>query len=423
MPFPLLPVCAARRIARRAARIALPLVLAGTALPVGAGDDRLLRQAREQRQTFLEELAALVAIDSGSEHGAGLARLAGRLAGRLRALGAEVELVSAKPAAGSTVVGRLRGAGQGRILMMIHMDTVYPEGEAQRRPFRTDGARAYGPGVADAKGGIVMILQALEIARRRGFDDYERITVVFNADEEISSVGSRDLIRRLASEHDVVLSYEPPPRPGTVITSTNGIAYLDLEVKGRSAHAGAAPETGRNAAVELAAQILRLQDLGDASRGTTVNWTVLEAGDRKNRIPDRARATADMRMKDLAEVERVRRDVRERIRRRHVPDTEVGFTLTPQRPPLPPNRATASLASLAARIHGEIGRTLEPIAMGFGTDAGFAHVPGGEGPAVLEGLGVVGGRLHSPDEWADLESIPARLYLSVRLLEELAARR
>jgi glutamate carboxypeptidase len=129
-----------------------------------------------------------------------------------------------------------------------------------------------------------------------------------------------------------------------------------------------------------------------------------------------------MRLKDPAEIDRVRRDALTRIRRRLVPGTTVNLTLTPQRPPLPPNRATASLVALATRIHGEIDRSLEPIAMGFGTDAGFAHDPAGEGPAVLEGLGVVGGRLHSPDEWADLESIPARLYLTVRLLEELARR-
>ncbi len=396
--------------------------LAAPARPSAAAtaDNALFEQARRQRQAFLEELEALVSIDSGSRNREGLGRLAAHLANRLEQLGAEVERLPATPSVGTTVVGRLRGEGQARILMMIHMDTVFPEGEAARRPFRVDAERAYGPGVADAKGGVAMILQALEIARQRGFRDYGQITVMFNPDEEISSVGSREVIRRLAAENDVVLSYEPPPRRGAVIGSTKGIAYLELEVKGKSSHAGAAPEQGRNAAVELAHQMLQLDDLGDPARGTTVNWTVLQAGDAKNRIPDRARATADMRMTQPGEVERVRQEAQRRIGRSFVAGTSTSLELNRQRPPLPPNPATARLAALAAGIYGEIGRELEPIAMGFGTDAGFAYVPGGEGPAVLEGLGVVGDRLHSPDEWTDLETIPARLYLTVRLLEEVA---
>ncbi len=414
------PVLAGAAFLTPIAPFAPALAAPATPSAVVIANNGLLERARQQRQAFLEELEALVSIDSGSRNREGLARLADHLAGRLEQLGARVERLPATPSVGTTVVGRLRGEGQVRILMMIHMDTVFPEGEAARRPFRVDAERAYGPGVADAKGGVAMILQALEIARQRGFRDYGRITVMFNPDEEISSVGSRDLIRRLASEHDVVLSYEPPPRRGAVIGSTKGIAYLELEVKGRSSHAGAAPEQGRNAAVELPHQMLPLEDLGDPARGTTVNWTVLQAGDAKNRIPDRARATADMRMTRPGEVERVRREAQRRIGRTFVEGTTTSLALNPQRPPLPPNAATTQLAALAAAIYGEIGRELEPIAMGFGTDAGFAYDPEGEGPAVLEGLGVVGDRLHSPDEWMDLETIPARLYLTLRLLEEVA---
>jgi glutamate carboxypeptidase len=399
------------------------LLLLACGLPAMAVDEALLLLARQRRADFLEDLAAAVAIDSGSEHRPGLTRMADWLAGQLRGLGAEVETLPATPSAGTNVVGRLQGSGRGRVLMMIHMDTVYPPGEAARRPFRLDGERAYGPGVADAKGGIVMILQALGIARERGWRDFERITVLFNADEEISSVGSRALIRRLAGEHDVVLSFEPPDHADEVITSTKGIAYLELTVTGKASHAGAAPEDGRNAAVELAAQVLQMRGLGRPELGTTVNWTVLDAGDRKNMIPDLARATADMRLTDPAELARVRRQAAELVKRRFVAGTTAEIALQEQRPPLPPNPATRALAATATDIYAEIGRSLRTIAMGFGTDAGFAHDPAGDGPAVLEGLGIAGGRLHSPDEWADVASIPARLYLTVRLLEEAGGTR
>ena len=123
---------------------------------------------------------------------------------------------------------------------------------------------------AGAKGGAAIILHALDIARQRGFKDYKTLTILFNPDEEKSSLGSRDIIRTLSAQQDYVLSYEPPDAE-RVIVGTNGIAYVHLSVKGRASHAGAAPEKGRNAAIELSGQIMRLKDLGDAAKGTTVN--------------------------------------------------------------------------------------------------------------------------------------------------------
>jgi glutamate carboxypeptidase len=302
---------------------------------------------------------------------------------------------------------------------MVHFDTVFPKGEASKRPFKIVGNKAFGPGVADAKGGVAMILQALRLARQRGFDNYKTLTVVFNSDEETGSAGSHEMMGTWAAQHDYVLSYEPPDQE-RVIVATNGVAYVQLRVAGRASHAGAAPEKGRNAALELAGQIVRLKDLGDPARGTTVNWTRLQSGDRLNIIPDSAQATADMRMSDMGEIARVQRDASEIVRKRLVPDTDVTVNVELRRPPFSRNAPSERLAAWADRIYHELGKSIEPVAMRYGTDAGFVYRAGNSAPAVLEGLGVVGDGLHTADEWADLDSVPPRLYLTVRMLELLS---
>jgi glutamate carboxypeptidase len=358
-----------------------------------------------------------VNADSGTDDAAGLDGVSTVLAARLRELGASVEVLSAAPAAGHIVHGVLRGSGSTKILMMIHFDTVFPRGEATRRPFKIEGSKARGPGVADAKGGVALVLHALRIARERGFSRYATLEVLFNPDEEKGSLGSRELIRKLSAAQDYVLSYEPA-NGERVVVATNGIALVELSVKGRAAHA-AQPEKGRNAAVELAHQVVQLGALGDASKGTTVTWTLLRAGERTNVVPDAATATADMRLSDHAELARVEADAKRISQQRLIPETEVSVEVHDKRPPFSRNPATERLAGLAAGAYAELGKTLEPVAMPFGTDAGYAYRRGDAKPAVLEGLGIIGDGLHSPEEWADLASVPARLYLTLRLLELL----
>jgi len=264
---------------------------------------------------------------------------------------------------------------------------------------------------------LLFILNSLELLKERGFDRYKTITICFNADEEKSSLGSRAAIRKLAAEQDLVLSYEPPEKE-QVIISTNGIAYVYLDVRGLSSHAGSAPEKGRNAAMELANQLLRLKNLGSPAKGTTVNWTVIQSGDRVNIIPDKASAKADMRLSVLSELERVQKDANRIIRKKLIPETEVTVRVEDRRPPFSKNANTDALAVTAKAIYQDLGKTLEPVAMRFGTDAGFAFNPTNPKQTVLDGMGIVGDKLHSSDEWADLDSIVPRLYLTVKLLEK-----
>ena len=329
--------------------------------------------------------------------------------------------MAAPPAAGKIVRATFEGADTKNIMLMIHYDTVFGPGEAQKRPFKIDGNKAFGPGVADAKGGALIILGALAVARDRGLNGYKTLTVLFNPDEEKSSLGSREAIRSLSSTQDYVFVYEPPEADRVTI-STNGIAYVHLNVQGLASHAGSAPEKGRNAVLELANQVVQLRDLGDPAKGTTVNWTVVQGGDRVNIIPDKASAIADMRMSDVSEIERVQRDADRIVRTQLIPETQVMVKVENRRPPFSKNEHSDRLAILANDIYQEIGKTIEPVSMRYGTDAGFAYNPAaGSKPVVLDGMGIVGNRIHSSEEWADLSSIAPRIYLTVRMIERLSS--
>lgn len=409
-----------RAIAPIAAAVALCLSsLSAMAAEIKPAE--LLEQANAEKSAYIETVKQLVAVDTGTGQAEGLATVSQMLVERLQALGAEVSTTPATPSAGDNIVGTLKGTGSKDFLLMVHYDTVFAEGTAAERPFRMDEQRAYGPGVADAKGGVAMILHALELLKAQQFDDYGTITVLFNPDEEMGSAGSKKIIAELARKHDYVFSYEPPDRDA-VTTATNGINAVMLEVKGKSSHAGSAPEEGRNAVLELAHQLVQLKELGDPDKGTTVSWTMIAGGEKRNIIPNKATAEADMRYSDISETERVLADAQKIIGNKLIDDTRVELRVDKGRPPLAKNPASERLAETAQRLYGEIDQRIEPIAMRFGTDAGYAYVPDSDKPAVLETMGVVGAGLHSEDEYIELSSIAPRLYLTTAMIRALSAK-
>ncbi|WP_336490894.1 glutamate carboxypeptidase [Methylobacterium nigriterrae] len=388
-------------------------------------DAGVLAAVTAQEKPLRETLAELVNIDTGTGTVAGLARVEAILRARLEALGFTVDARPAPTFGGNTLVGTLKGGGSRRLMLLVHYDTVFGEGEAGKRPYTERDGRAYGPGVADAKGGIAVILHTLAALKTLGIPDLGTITVVFNPDEERGSRGSNAVIHGVAADQDAVLSFEPSfaveEASDAATIATKGINYASLTVTGRSAHAGGAPETGRNAVTELAHQILQLQDLGDPGKGTSLHWTVVQGGTKSNIIPDQARAEGDMRYFEPGEYDRVLAEARRITQAHRVPDTQVAFGLTKGRPPLPANPETRALGERAQAIYREIGRDLRLVEIGGGTDAAYAFQPGSPGrPVVLESLGVVGGRYHSPEEFAVLDSIVPRLYLATRLVTQLA---
>lgn len=390
----------------------------GTAQAEGkARDQRVWAAAEAVRPGQLDLLAAAVNIDSGTGDVEGGRRMAALLAPRLKALGMEVQTVAAEaPGLPDNLVATLKGAGKGKILLIGHMDTVFGPGTAGKRPFRIEGDKAMGPGVADEKGGVVEAIYALQILRDLKFTDFAQITLLVETSEEIGSPGTRALIDRLVRSHDVELNLEPGDAPDRLTVWRKGSATMTVEVKGRAAHAGVAPQDGRNAAVELIHQLAVVDTLPHSGPGLTANLTILEAGTRHNIIPEHALAKINVRVRDKADFDRVEALLRKSAETTVVPDTSITIGRETSFPPLQENPATDALAVRAQAIYAELGLTLATGGNGGASESALAYEAG---TPALDGLGPVGGGSHSETEYVDLKSVTPRLYLLTKLIMEL----
>ncbi|CAI8815475.1 glutamate carboxypeptidase [Pseudomonas chlororaphis] len=403
-----------------AARLGLTLALGLLATHASAEPHPQVQNDAQQYQgDALKLLERLVNIDSGSGYEAGLNQVSDIAIAELKKLGASIEKVPNGTAGGNHVLATLKGTGKARILLMAHMDTVFKEGTAAERPFRIQDGRAYGPGVMDDKGGIVAGIYALKVLDNLKFKDYAQITFLLDASEETGSEIATDLIKKTAKAHDVTLNLEPGRPADGLVVWRKGSATALVEVKGKAAHAGVAPELGRNAAMEAAHQILQLGKLGDEAKKTTINFTVLKAGDRTNVIPDQATAKADVRAAVPEEFDRIEKDLARVSANKLIADTEVKTTLQRGLPPMPQTEQSDALVAMAQGIYGELGRKLTIEGSGGAADSSLSA---GVGTPTLDGFGIVGGNIHTPEEYAEVESVAPRIYLLARMIMELSAK-
>jgi glutamate carboxypeptidase len=414
------------RLTRSLSRLFLPLSLALAATTTQAAvDAQLLAAATATQPALIATLEQLVSIESGSGQLDGLARMASVLEGRLQALGMTTRRHKTTAGAGADVViGSMTGTGRRRVLMMGHMDTVYQAGILNTQPFKREGNKLYGPGIADDKGGIAVILHALKILGDAGWKDFDQITVLFNPDEEVGSVGSGELIAEMSDQHEIVLSFEPTStrehnQSESLLLGAAGTAAATLTVKGRASHAGVSPELGRNAIIEISHQMIQTKDVAASIPGTQMNWTNVISNKATNQIPELATARADVRLTIPGAEKPLLTALQSKVAgTRLVPDTESNIQLVIGRPAFRAGAAGKALAEKAQQIYREIDRSLVLVPMiGGATDAAFA---GRSGKAtVVESFGLAGFGYHARDEYIDIESIVPRLYLTTRLLVDL----
>jgi glutamate carboxypeptidase len=419
-------------------RLQLAAVLAATlfcaqAFAQAAPDAAVQRAAAAQKQPLLDTLKELVSIETGSRDFEGLTRATELVAGKLRSLGAQVDFPEPAEATtyrmadtpekiGRMVRGTFKGTGSKRILLIAHIDTVYLKGMLEKQPFRIDGNRAYGLGIADDKQGVAMVVHLASLLKSLNFNEFGTLTVLVNADEEISSPGSRAFITQAGSEHDAVLSFEATRVENDKLSlATSGIASVELKVEGRASHAGSAPERGVNALYELSHQVLQMRDLSEPQVGMKLNWTISQAGTNRNVIPAHATAQADVRVLRVADYDRIEAAVRERARQQLLPAAKVTVTFERRRPPLEVTQASRKLAAHAQAIYAEVGRKLvvDDQPEGGGTDAAFAALKT-QAP-VIERFGLPGFGAHSAEsEYILTDFIEPRLYLAARVIMDVA---
>jgi glutamate carboxypeptidase len=393
---------------------AAPALAAPKAVPKDAKVWAAAEQAKPEQLKLLEEI---VNIDSGTGDVEGGRKVAAVLIPRLKALGFTVESVPAEaPDLPENTVATLNGTGKGRILIIGHIDTVFGPGTVAKRPFRMDAEKAYGPGVSDEKGGVVQGVYALKLLHDLGFKDFKQIVYLIETSEERGSPGTRALIAKLVADADVELNMEPGDLPDAMTVWRKGSATFHIDVKGRAAHAGIAPQEGRNAAEELIHQLKANEVFPKTGDGLTANLTVMNAGTRNNIIPENASAQINVRVRDKADLEKVQATLEKNAQTTIIPDTKVTVSREPSFPPLSINPGTEALADRAEAIYAGLGLK---IARGGNGGASESALAAEQGVPALDGLGPAAGGFHSDSEYLVLGTVTPRLYLLTKLIMDL----
>jgi glutamate carboxypeptidase len=355
-----------------------------------------MEQVRGAEPRLRARLRELVEIESPSDDRAAVNRAADCVIEWARELGGES--VRHPGGAFGDVVELRFGAGGNRkpVLILGHLDTVYPMGTLATMPWREmeaeDGVRLQGPGVVDMKAGVVMALEA--IAALRELSAVNRpITLLLNPDEEVGSEVSRAHTERLARESEAVFVLEPG-QGLAYKTARKGVGHFELTVNGVAAHAGVDFASGHSAVLEMARLAVEISGWTDLSKGRTVNVGVIAGGTRSNVIAAQCKAEVDVRvvtMDDAARVEEMFRGLRTR---------DAACTLRVEgginRPPMERSAGTVKLFQRAQRLAAEIGLDLQEAATGGGSDGNFTAAIG---VPTLDGMGAVGGGAHSPGEY------------------------
>ena len=377
----------------------------------------LLRELRRGEGAMLRLLERFVVCESPSHDKIAVDAMGQIVAEEWRQRGAKVQIVRQAKRGNHVRAEISPGSGRpaGQVLVLGHLDTVYPLGTLEKMPFRAAGGRAWGPGTFDMKGGLVMALCAIDALQTAAIRPSKRLVFLWTSDEEIGSGTSRKLIESEARRSKAVLVLEPSLGvEGRLKTSRKGVGSAELLVSGRAAHAGINPEDGVNAVHELALQIERLMAMNDPRRGITVQATVVSGGTVSNVVPDQARAQVDIRFAHLSDAAGL--DKKLHSLRPILKGAKLEVHGGVNRPPLERTAGVSALFRHAQSLMRECGLALGEAATGGGSDGNFT---GALGVPTLDGLGAVGDGAHTPREHVIIRKLPQRAALLAGLLATL----
>jgi glutamate carboxypeptidase len=375
----------------------------------------LLDHYAARREAILQSIRELVERETKSREESRLNEIASFISGQLREIGGQVELI---PQNGYGTHLRARfDFGHDRmeqgVLVVGHLDTVWPVGSLKRLPFRvTPEGRAHGPGIFDMKSGVAILVESLRTIVSQRLATKRPVTLLLTCDEEIGSRTSRPLIEEDAKNAAAALILEPPISGGVVKTGRKGIGTFTVRALGRAAHAGLDPEKGVNAIVELAHQTLRLSALNDYGRGVTVSVGLVEGGSALNVVPACASAKVDVRFWTPEDGENLIAAIRGLTPVTAGAKIEVSGGIN--RPPMPRSEKNIALYEHARALAAELGFELKDEVVGGGSDGNFIAAMG---VPTLDGLGVDGAGAHAEHEHIVIDDIPRRAALLTRLMQ------
>ena len=379
---------------------------ADTGTKAAAEKEAVLGWLDGQHEAMIDLLREAVNIDSGSYNKAGVDAVGRVFQAHLEASGIACETIPSDTYGDClrALVGAAGGGGNRPVVLMGHRDTVFADGTVAERPFRIEGERAYGPGVADMKAGLVINTFVLEAFARAGGAGVPLVGL-YTSDEEIASPSSRPVIEAEARGARAVLNSEPARPSGNLVKQRKGAAFLEIEVTGRAAHSGANHEAGASAIEALCRKVVRLHALTDYEAGTTVNVGLIKAGSSVNTVAPHAFAGVDVRFKTIAAMEEALARIGEILAEEDVPGTSARLAAERRFLPLVPTPDSEALFAMYAEGARELGFAVEGEFTGGSADSGFTAAVG---TPTLCATGPVGGKAHSPDEYLDIRTLVPR---------------
>ncbi|WP_394166226.1 M20 family metallopeptidase [Photobacterium piscicola] len=365
---------------------------------------------------YLEELRPLINIDCGTLTVDGIDVVATIMAQKYLDLGWHVKRIDCGIAGTGLEVRNKPDADHIDVMLIGHMDTVFPVGTAAARPMTHDDERAYGPGVSDMKSGLLSVVYALRDLEPTALDTLS-ICVCMNPDEEIGSLHSEAWLKSVAVNAKHVLVAEAARADGSLVKARKGMARYRLSFHGKAAHAGNEPQNGRSAITEMAHWILAINTMTNFESGTTLNAGVVSGGAGANIVPEFAQVVVDVRFWDNDEYAAVDAQIRTLTETPFVDGVTIKVEREAHKPSMVPSPQTEVLMAQVEAVGKELGIDITWQAVGGGSDANLTAVLG---IPTLDGLGPIGAGFHSADEWLDLASIEPRIRLLQQVLVKIA---
>lgn len=364
---------------------------------------------------MLAMLEDLVNIDSGSDDKEGVDKVASLLSSYYQKLGFKIKKYENKEL-GNHLVLRHKEADNPKFLILAHMDTVFPKGTVDKRPFHTIGNRAYGPGVIDMKASHVLLYFAIRDLINQNHNVYKNIEIILNSDEEIGSKTSRPIIEEHSKGKKVALVLEPARADGSLVTARKGTGKYTLKIQGKAAHAGIEPENGRSAIEVLGRKITRLHALSNPAEGVNVNVGTVSGGTSTNTIAESAIATIDVRISKYDQAAWIENRIKEICEVVEVKGVSTNLTGSINRFPMVYTDKTEQLISFIKEEGTKLNIAINHVSTGGGSDASLVSALG---IPTIDGLGPVGGKQHSDEEYLEIESLAERTHLFIRILKRI----
>ncbi|MCW2258468.1 glutamate carboxypeptidase [Providencia alcalifaciens] len=363
---------------------------------------------------MLKLLEEVVNIESGSYDKFGVDQHSAIWCERYKKMGFEVEVIPNESLGNNYRIYYPTEASE--ILILLHLDTVFPKGTVAERPFSIEGDRAYGPGVIDMKGSHVMVYQVIKELFDSQDPRYKKIEVLLNCDEEIGSISSREIIEKCALGKRYALVMEPARANGAIVSARRGVGTYVLTIQGKASHSGIAPEAGISAIQELAHKIQSLHALSQHDKGLSVNVGLISGGTSVNTVAPNARAEIDVRISTDQQGVKIDKKVRDICNTPVLEGIQLSLTGGINRPPMVKTNESTALISIIKEEATQLNITLEDVSTGGGSDASFTA---GVGTPTVDGLGPIGGHQHSDKEYLEIPSLAERAQLFFNVLKRI----